>query len=101
MKFTPFFLLALFVGACSSHNNFSKIQKSMKAAEVTSLLGQPDRKQPMAIVEWWIYNKPEAYIVVIEADTVANAGTQKDLMAGMNDAVKSIDSLKSAIDSAK
>jgi hypothetical protein len=52
MKILLFVLtLATFV-SCSSDNNFSKIHKGMKSAEVIALVGQPNTKQPMMMVEW-------------------------------------------------
>jgi outer membrane protein assembly factor BamE (lipoprotein component of BamABCDE complex) len=94
-KFIPFLLL---LAACHSNKKFDQVKVGMHSKDVVALVGDPESKQQMMTVEWWLY-KSDNKMLIMSDDTVmrvvSNLSATQDSMKSALGKMDSIaDSLK-------
>ena len=70
MKKTLIIITLAAMAACTNKPDFTKVKNGMTTDQVKIAIGEPTRKQNMAIAEWWYYGDNQ--VVVIMNDSVAN-----------------------------
>ncbi len=89
MKIKWIALAGLLLAGCSENSkNFSSVAVGMSAAEVLEIVGEPDRKRDVGIVNLWVYTTADR-TVVMRRDTVYDVITS---------ASARIDSIETSLD---
>ena len=63
-------VLGLFLSACGSHPDITKVQKGMTAEQVATVMGKPTNVQDVGEIVWQRYGQDK--VVVLENGIVIN-----------------------------
>jgi len=96
-KFIPILLL---LAACHSNKKFDQVKVGMHSKDVVALVGEPESKNQMLMVEWWMY-KSDNKMLVMSGDTVMRvvsnlSATQDSMKAALGKLNSFADSIKKA-----
>jgi hypothetical protein len=80
-------MVGLFLSACNSHPDITRVQKGMTSEQVTAIMGKPTNKQDLDGIIWLRYGDNQ--VVVLENGIVVNV---------VSDAMAVDDSIKKLLD---